>query len=187
MMSAVELRAGITFIQNQKLYKVLQADHHKPGKGNTVMRLKLKDLRSGAITETTMHPDVKLEQAIIETKSVQYLYLQDQTAVFMDLETYEQYEVATKLIQVELPYLVENMTVKIDFYNTEVVGITLPTTVTLTVTETQPAIKGATVSGSGKPATLNTGLVVTVPDFVNVGDQLEINTQDGSYVKRVNK
>ena len=86
-----------------------------------------------------------------------------------------------------MPYLVENMTVKIDFYNTEVVGITLPMTVTLTVTETQPAIKGATVSGSGKPATLNTGLVVTVPDFVNVGDQLEINTQDGSYVKRVNK
>lgn len=91
------------------------------------------------------------------------------------------------LISAETPYLEENMAVKIDFYGEEVVGISLPTSVTLEVTETQPAIKGATVSGSGKPATLNTGLVVTVPDFVNVGDKLEINTQDGSYIKRANK
>lgn len=187
MISAVDLRAGMTFIQNNKLIKVMSADHHKPGKGNTVMRLKLKDLRSGAITETTMHPDVKLEPAIIETKAAQYLYSQDQTAVFMDLETYEQYEVSLDLISAETPYLEENMAVKIDFYGEEVVGISLPTSVTLEVTETQPAIKGATVSGSGKPATLNTGLVVTVPDFVNVGDKLEINTQDGSYIKRANK
>ncbi|NVY96370.1 elongation factor P [Lactobacillus sp. DCY120] len=187
MISAVELRAGMTFVQNDKLIKVVQADHHKPGKGNTVMRLKLKNLRTGAITDTTMHPDVKLERAIIETKDVQYLYSQDTSAVFMDLKNYEQYEVPTELIQNEMLYLVENMNVKIDFYGNEVVGISLPTTVVLEVTETQPSIKGATVSGSGKPATLNTGLVVNVPDFINVGDKLEVNTQDGSYVKRASK
>lgn len=187
MISAVDLRAGMTFIQNNKLIKVMSADHHKPGKGNTVMRLKLKDLRTGAITDATMHPDVKLEQAIIDTKDVQYLYTQDQAAVFMDLETYEQYEVPLDLISYETKFLEENMNVKIDFYGSEVVGISLPTTVTLEVTDTQPSIKGATVSGSGKPATMNTGLVVSVPDFINVGDKLEINTQDGSYVKRANK
>ncbi|MBA1394561.1 elongation factor P, partial [Lactobacillus sp. XV13L] len=143
MISAVDLRAGMTFVQDNKLIKVMSADHHKPGKGNTVMRLKLKDLRTGAITDTTMHPDVKLEQAIIDTKNVQYLYTQDQTAVFMDLESYEQYEVPLDLISDEAKFLEENMTVKIDFYGDEVVGITLPTTVTLEVTDTQPSIKGA--------------------------------------------
>lgn len=187
MISAVDLRAGMTFIKNNKLIKVISADHHKPGKGNTVMRLKLKDLRSGAITEITMHPDVKLEPAVIDTKEAQYLYSQDKTAIFMDLGTYEQYEVPLNLISAEMPYLAENMDVKIDFYYKEVIGISLPTSVILEVIETQPAIKGATVSGSGKPATLNTGLVLTVPDFVNVGNKLEINTQDGSYIKRVNK
>ncbi|UQS81939.1 elongation factor P [Bombilactobacillus folatiphilus] len=187
MIDAVSLRAGMTFVQDGKLIKVMSADHHKPGKGNTVMRLKLKDMRTGAIIDKTMHPDVKLEPAIIETKAVQYLYTQDNTAVFMDLETYDQYEVPLEIIAQEMNYLMENMEVKIDFYGTEVVGITLPTTVVLTVTETQPLIKGATAAGSNKPATMNTGLVVSVPDFIDVGERLEINTQDGSYVKRAAK
>lgn len=187
MIEAVSLRAGMTFIQDGKLIKVMKADHHKPGKGNTVMRLKLKDLRSGSIVDTTMHPDVKLEQAVIDTKAAQYLYTQDDVAVFMDLETYDQYEVPLAIISQEMKFLMENMEVKIDFYGSEVVGISLPTTVVLTVTDTQPLIKGATAAGSNKPATMNTGLVVAVPDFINVGEKLEINTQDGSYVKRANK
>lgn len=105
-------------------------------------------------------------------------------AVFMDLETYEQYEIPVSVIEHELNYLLDNMEVSIQFYDTEVVGVSLPSSVVLTVAETQPSIKGATVSGSGKPATMETGLVVNVPDFIEVGDKLEINTSEGNYMKR---
>ncbi|KRK71225.1 translation elongation factor P [Latilactobacillus sakei subsp. sakei DSM 20017 = JCM 1157] len=187
MIEAVKLRAGMTFEQDGKLIKVLEANHHKPGKGNTVMRVKLRDLRTGSIVETTMRPEVKVEQAMIDTKDVQYLYTQDNVAFFMDLETYEQYEIQTSAIEAELKYLLENMNCKIQFFGSEVIGVTLPTTVNLRVVETQPSIKGATVTGSGKPATMETGLVVSVPDFISADEILEINTQEGTYVKRAAK
>lgn len=184
MIAASNLKAGMTFEQDGKLIKVMEASHHKPGKGNTVMRMKLKDVRTGSTTDTTMRPDEKVKKAHIDTKPVQYLYSQDDMAIFMDLETYEQYEVPTALIEEELKYLLENMEVKIQFYGEEVIGLTLPTTVILRVAETQPSIKGATVTGSGKPATMETGLVVNVPDFVEADELLEINTAEGTYLKR---
>ena len=184
MIAASDLKAGMTFEQDGKLIKVMEASHHKPGKGNTVMRMKLKDVRTGSTTDTTMRPDEKVKKAHIDTKPVQYLYSQDDMAIFMDLETYEQYEVPTALIEEELKYLLENMEVKIKFYGEEVIGLTLPTTVILRVAETQPSIKGATVTGSGKPATMETGLVVNVPDFVEADELLEINTAEGTYLKR---
>ena len=184
MIAASDLKAGMTFEQDGKLIKVMEASHHKPGKGNTVMRMKLKDVRTGSTTDTTMRPDEKVKKAHIDTKPVQYLYSQDDMAIFMDLETYEQYEVPTALIEEELKYLLENMEVKIQFYGEEVIGLTLPTTVILRVAETQPSIKGATVTGSGKPATMETGLVVNVPDFVESDELLEINTAEGTYLKR---
>ena len=184
MIAASDLKAGMTFEQDGKLIKVMEASHHKPGKGNTVMRIKLKDVRTGSTTDTTMRPDEKVKKAHIDTKPVQYLYSQDDMAIFMDLETYEQYEVPTALIEEELKYLLENMEVKIQFYGEEVIGLTLPTTVILRVAETQPSIKGATVTGSGKPATMETGLVVNVPDFVEADELLEINTAEGTYLKR---
>lgn len=184
MISVGDLRSGMTFEKDGKLIKVLDASHHKPGKGNTVMRLKLRDVRSGSTTDTTMRPEEKVKKAHIDSKSVQYLYLQDDMAVFMDLSTYEQYEIPSTIIEAELSYLLDNMEVTIQFYGDEVIGVSLPTTVVLRVEETQPSIKGATVSGSGKPAKMETGLVVNVPDFIEVGELLEINTQEGSYVKR---
>ena len=184
MIAASDLKAGMTFEQDGKLIKVMEASHHKPGKGNTVMRMKLKDVRTGSTTDTTMRPDEKVKKAHIDTKPVQYLYSQDDMAIFMDLETYEQYEVPTALIEEELKYLLENMEVKIQFYGEEVIGLTLPTTVILRVAETQPSITGATVTGSGKPATMETGLVVNVPDFVEADELLEINTAEGTYLKR---
>lgn len=187
MISVSDLRAGMTFEQDGKLIRVMDANHHKPGKGNTVMRMKLKDVRTGATTDTTMRPDDKVKKAFLETKPVQYLYSQDNMAIFMDLETYEQYEIPTSVIEDELKYILENMEVKIQFFGDEVIGVTLPTTVILTVKETQPSIKGATVSGSGKPAIMETGLVVNVPDFIEEGELLEINTQEGTYLKRASK
>ena len=171
MISASDLRAGMTFIQDGKLIKVLEASHHKPGKGNTVMRMKLRDVRTGSTYDTTFRPEEKFEKAMMETKAVQYLYSQD--------------DVAT--IESEMKYILENMEVKIQFYGDEVIGLTPPTPVVLKVVETQPSIKGATVTGSGKPATMETGLVVNVPDFIEEGEMLEINTAEGTYQKRANK
>lgn len=187
MISAVDLRAGMTFVQDGKLIRVLEASHHKPGKGNTVMRMKLRDVRSGATYDTTFRPDEKFERAYLETKEVQYLYSMGDVATFMDLETYEQYEIQTSTIENELKYLLENMEAKIQFYGSEVIGVELPTTVVLTVAETQPSIKGSTVTGSGKPATMETGLVVNVPDFIETGEALEINTSEGTYMRRAQK
>ncbi|OIM96654.1 elongation factor P [Pediococcus acidilactici] len=171
-------------MKDGKLIKVLETNHHKPGKGNTVMQMKLYDVRSGATVQTTMRPTEKVEQAIVDTKEAQYLYRQDDTAIFMDTETYEQYELPISSIEQEMKYLLENTEVKINFYGDEVIGITLPTTVELKVVETSPSIKGATVTGSGKPATMETGLVVNVPDFVQEGETLIINTEKGTYTKR---
>lgn len=184
MVEAINLKAGMTFIKDGKLIKVLETNHHKPGKGNTVMQMKLYDVRSGATVQTTMRPTEKVEQAIVDTKEAQYLYRQDDTAIFMDTKTYEQYELPISSIEQEMKYLLENTEVKINFYGDEVIGITLPTTVELKVVETSPSIKGATVTGSGKPATMETGLVVNVPDFVQEGETLIINTEKGTYTKR---
>lgn len=187
MIAISDLKSGMTFEQDGKLIRVMEASHHKPGKGNTVMRMKLKDVRTGSTTDTTMRPDDKVKKAYIEGKDVQYLYAQDDMANFMDLETYEQYEIPTSVIEDELKFMLENMEVKIQFYGTEVIGITLPSTVILEVKETQPSIKGATVSGSGKPAIMETGVVVNVPDFIEAGEKLEINTQECTYLKRISK
>ena len=126
----------------------------------------------------------KFEQAIIETRAAQYLYKMDDTAYFMDTESYEQYEIPVVNVEQELLTSLKTLKLKIQFYGTEVIGVTAPTTVELTVTDTQPSIKGATVTGSGKPATLETGLVVNVPDFIEMVKKLVINTQEGTYVSR---
>ena len=175
----------MTFLTKEgKMVKVLETSRHKPGKSNTIMRMKLRDVRSGSTFDTSYRPEEKFEQAIIETVPAQYLYQMDDTAYFMNTETYDQYEIPVANVQEELKFILENSEVKIQFYGTEVIGVQVPTTVELTVTETQPSIKGATVTGSGKPATLETGLVVNVPDFIEAGQKLVINTVEGTYVSR---
>ncbi|MBP2623992.1 elongation factor P [Streptococcus oricebi] len=185
MVDASKLKAGMTFeTPDGKLLRVLEANHHKPGKGNTVMRMKLRDVRTGSTFDTTYRPEEKFDQAIIESRVATYLYQMDDTAYFMDTESFDQYEIPTANVAEELKFILENSEVKIQFYGDEVIGVTVPTTVELTVTDTQPSIKGATVTGSGKPATLETGLVVNVPDFIEIGQKLVINTQEGTYVSR---
>lgn len=185
MIEAINLKTGMIFEKDGKLIKVLETNHHKPGKGNTVMQMKLNDVRSGAIVQTTMRPTEKVELAIVDKKTAQYLYRQDDVAYFMDMETYEQYEVQVKTIKTEFNYLVPNLEVQLNFCQGELIGIDLPTTVDLKVAETEPNIKGATAASGGKPATMETGLVVTVPDFIEKGELLTINTTDGTYKQRV--
>lgn len=184
MVEAINLKKGMIFEMNGKPIKVLEANHHKPGKGNTVMQMKLNDVRTGAIVQTTMRPSEKVELAIVDKKNAQYLYGEGDLEVFMDMDTYEQYELTKEQLANEEKYLMPNMEVQLDFCKNELIGIELPTTVEMKVTETEPTIKGATAASGGKPATMETGLVVTVPDFINVGDTLVINTTTGEYKAR---
>ncbi|MCD5451059.1 elongation factor P [Lactobacillus delbrueckii] len=184
MISVNEFKNGLTIEYNNDLWRIVEFQHVKPGKGSAFVRSKLKSLRTGAVQEYTFRSTAKVETADIQTRQMQYLYNDGSSYVFMDTETYEQLEVSNAQIDQEAKYLKENMIVNIISHNGETLGLDLPNTVDLKVVETEPGIRGDTSSGGGKPATMETGLVVTVPFFINVGDVLTINTSDGSYVSR---
>ena len=184
MISVNEFKNGLTIEYNNDLWRIVEFQHVKPGKGGAFVRSKLKSLRTGAVQEYTFRSTAKVETADIQTRQMQYLYNDGSSYVFMDTATYEQLEVPNAQIDQEAKYLKENMIVNIISHNGETLGLDLPNTVDLEVVETEPGIRGDTSSGGGKQATMETGLVVTVPFFINVGDVLTINTSDGSYVSR---
>ena len=184
MISAGDFRNGITFELDGNVVQVIEFQHVKPGKGAAFVRTKYKNVITGAVVERSFNPTDKYPTAYIERKDMQYLYEDGGLYYFMDMETYEQYEISDEQLTEEKKYLVENMQVQMDFVGSELVGIELPTTVVLTVEHTEPMIKGATIDGGGKPATMSTGLVVNVPAFIKNGDQIIVNTMDGSYKSR---
>ncbi|GAA3639241.1 elongation factor P [Lactobacillus hamsteri] len=184
-MQAINLKKGMVFNQEGKLIRVLKANHHKPGKGNTVMQMDLRDVKSGAVVHKTMRPTEKIDLVELTKKTAQYLYGEGDVYTFMDTDTYEQYEVSKDQLGNDVQYLIPNINVSLEFTDEgKLIGIELPSTVVLTVKETQPGIKGATVAGGGKPATMETGLVVQVPDFINEGEKLVIGTDEGDYKGR---
>jgi elongation factor P len=184
MISVNEFKNGLTIEVAGELWRVVEFQHVKPGKGSAFVRSKLKNLRTGAVQEKTFRAGEKVEQAQISNRKMQYLYADGTNYVFMDTTTYEQLELPEEKIKEQLSYLKENMVVNIIMHENETLGIDLPNTVDLKVAETEPGIKGDTSSGGSKPAKMETGLIVQVPFFVNQGDVLTINTQDGSYVSR---
>lgn len=184
MISVNDFKNGLTIEVDGELWRVIEFLHVKPGKGGAFVRSKLKNLRTGAVQEKTFRGGEKVEKAQIDNKKMQYLYDSGDAHVFMDMDTYEQIEIPGERLKEELNYLLENMEVNIMMYGSEVLGVDLPNTVELEVKETEPGIKGDTASGGSKPATMETGLVVQVPFFINEGDKLVINTADGSYVSR---
>lgn len=184
MISVNDFRTGLTIVTDGDIWRVIDFQHVKPGKGAAFVRSKLRNLRNGNIQEKTFRAGEKVERAQIDNKAMQYLYANGDMHVFMDTTTYEQVELPTSRIEHELQFLKENMEVHLIMYQGETLGIELPNTVELEVVETEPGIRGDTASGGSKPAKLETGLVVQVPFFVNVGDKLIINTDDGSYVSR---
>jgi elongation factor P len=184
MISVNEFRTGLTIEFEGDIWRVLDFQHVKPGKGAAFVRSKLRNLRTGNINEKTFRAGEKVTRAQIDNKRMQYLYANGDDHVFMDNNSYEQIELAGSQIQDELKFLKENMEVHIIQFKDEILGVELPVTVELEVTETEPGIKGDTASGGSKPATLETGLVVQVPFFVNVGDKLIINTEESEYVSR---
>lgn len=179
-----DLKNGLTIEYSNSIWRVLDFQHVKPGKGGAFVRSKLKNLRTGAVNEVTFRPGDKFEQADITTRPMSYLYAENDGRVFMDVESYEQINIPDEYLKNALKFMLEGMEVKITMFGNEVLGAELPSTVQLKVTETQPGIKGATATGSGKPATVETGATITVPDFVNEGETIIVNSEDGSYKGR---
>lgn len=184
MISVNDFRTGLTIEVDNGIWQVIDFQHVKPGKGAAFVRSKLRNLRTGAIQEKTFRAGEKVAKAHIENRKMQYLYASGDSHVFMDTETYDQVELPASSIENELKYLKENMEVHIMSFQSETLGVALPNTVVLEVTETEPGIKGDTASGGTKPAILETGLSVQVPFFINQGDKLIINTSEASYVSR---
>ncbi|MEK4486442.1 elongation factor P [Psychrobacillus sp. FSL H8-0484] len=184
MISVNDFKTGLTILVDGVLYRVLDFQHVKPGKGAAFVRSKLRNLRNGSVNEKTFRAGEKVEKAQIDNRKMQYLYASGDQHVFMDTDSYEQIELSEKQLEYELKFLRENMEIQVIQYQGETLGVELPKSVELEVTETEPGIKGDTSGGGSKTATLETGVVVTVPLFINVGDKLIINTDEGSYVSR---
>lgn len=184
MISVNDFKTGLTIEVDNDIWQVIEFQHVKPGKGAAFVRSKLRNLRNGNIQEKTFRGGEKVEKAHIENNKMQYLYASGDAHAFMDTSSYEQIEIPESQIKDQLKFIKENMEVSVVTYRGEIIGVDLPNNVELTVTETEPGIKGDTASGGSKPATLETGHIVQVPFFVNEGDVLVINTADGKYVSR---
>ncbi len=184
MISTNEFRVGSTIELEGSVWQVMEFQHVKPGKGAAFVRTKLRNLKNGNIQEKTFRAGEKVPRAHVETRQMQFLYESGGEYTFMDNETYEQITLSKEQLKDEVFFLLENMNVNIVTYQGETIGVQLPTTVELTVVETDPGIRGDTVSGGSKPAKMETGLVVQVPLFVNPGDRLVIDTRTKEYVSR---
>ena len=182
--STNDLKNGMSLDLPEGLFSVVEFQHVKPGKGGAFVRTKLKNVRSGAVIERTYRADEKLEQAIIEKRDMQFLYRDGADFVFMDTTSYEQMTASPASLGDAPNFLKEGDAANLQMYNGEIVGVDLPAAVELSVTETEPGMQGDRVSGARKPATLQTGLVVQVPLFVNIGDVLKVDTRSGEYLTR---
>ena len=182
--STNDLRNGMTLNLPEGLFNVIEFQHVKPGKGGAFVRTKLKNQRTGAVIERTYRADEKLEQAIIDKREMQFLYRDAGDYVFMETTSYEQLQVETGLLGDAANYLKEGDDAVIQFFGEEIVGVELPAAVELTVAETEPGLQGDRVSGARKPATLETGLVIQVPLFVNPGEKVKVDTRTAEYLTR---
>lgn len=185
MVFAGDFRNGTTFEMDSNVYKVVEFQHVKPGKGAAFVRTKLKNVITGQTIEKTFNPTEKVEEAQITIQEMQYLYNDGESYTFMDNTTYEQVELTKTQIEDTLPYLIDNMNVKVLSYKGNVFGVEPPMFVELEVTYTEPGIKGATSTGQTKPCTVETGANFNVPIFVEIGDKIRIDTRTGSYMERV--
>lgn len=180
-----DLKNGITLELDNGLFQVVEFQHVKPGKGSAFVRSKLRNLRTGNILERTFNAGIRVEQALLDKKDMQFLYRDGDEYVFMDTESYEQMNVAPLALGDAADYLVEQAIALIAFYNDEIVTVEIPAAVELLVSETDPGLQGDRVSGAKKPATLETGKVVQVPLHINIGDRLRVDTRTGEYIARV--
>ncbi len=182
--STNDLKRGMSLNLPEGLFQVVDFQHVKPGKGGAFVRTTLRNMRNGAQADRTFRADEKLEQAIIDKRDMQFLYRDGDDYVFMDNESYDQLNVTPAALADAASYIVDGSSVTLQMFGDEIVGSDLPAAVELTVTETEPGVQGDRVSGARKPATLQTGLVLQVPLFVNPGDRIKVDTRSGDYITR---
>ena len=185
MISTSDFRTGLTIELDDDAYQVIDFQHVKPGKGAAFVRAKVKNIKTGQVLEKTFRAGEKMPQARIARKDMEFLYEDGLFYHFMDSETYEQTAIDKEVVEEIEPFLKENMEIQVSFYGTEVVNVELPNTVDLKVVQTTPDVRGDTASGGGKPATLETGAVISVPFFIKIGDVVKVNTSSGEYITRV--
>ena len=185
MVQATQLRPGMIIIHEGGLFRVTAVHHLTPGNKCGFMQTKMKNLKTGIGTEYKFRSEDRVDQAILDNRQMQYLYAEGDLHTFMDTETYEQITLPAEDIGDLLSYLLPNSVVGIEFHDSKPVGINPPSTVDLEVVDTEPSMKGATASASYKPAKLETGVIVQVPPFVQVGDKVRVDPTDGSYQERV--
>ncbi len=179
-----DIKNGMTIIINGNLCLIQEFQHVKPGKGPAFVRIKLKNLKTGSIVEETFNTNIKIEKAHIDKLIMQYLYSAGANYVFMNTETYEQVEIPISRLTEEKKYLKENMEIQIDYYQGEIIGVTLPEKVEYEIIETEIAVKGNTTSNAMKDAKIETGLIVKVPMFIASGEKIIVSTKDGKYSSR---
>ena len=182
--STNDLRNGMALDLPEGLFTVVEFQHVKPGKGGAFVRTKLKSVDSGAVVDKTFRAGEKFPRVYTEVKNMQYLYDSGDEVVFMDESTYEQLALPHASLEAELPYMQPSSTMQLLFVGGKPSGVQLPGSIELAVTDTEPGVKGDTVSNVTKPATLETGAVVQVPLFVNVGDRVKVDPRDGRYISR---
>lgn len=185
MISTGDLKRGMTIDLDGDLQNILEYHHIKIGRGSAQVRIKMRNVKTGSIVERTYQAGEKFRRAIVDRKTVQYLYHEDGMYTFMDTETYEQTTLSADQLGDIVNYLTDGQTLDLLTYQDQPIGAELPASVELAITQTDPGYRGDTATGGNKPATLETGLVVTVPLFVNEGDRIRVDTRTGQYIERV--
>jgi elongation factor P len=185
MISTNDLKNGMTLDLPEGLFQVVEFQHVKPGKGGAFVRTKLRNVRAGTTVERTFRADEKVEQAVIDKREMQYLYADGDDMVFMDTTSYDQMNVPPMALGDAAGFLLEGNNAVLQMYKDEIVGVDLPAAVEMEVTYTEPGLQGDRSSAGRKPATVQTGLTVQVPLFVNTGDRIKVDTRSGDYITRV--
>ena len=184
MVSATQLRPGMVVKFNNELYSIFSVNHRTPGNLRGFVQVRMRSLRSGSMTEHRFSSEDRVEKALLEEHAFEYLYDDGDYYYFMNIETFEQTHLMKDLLGDATQYLIPQLMVKVEFYEGKAMSVELPATVDLTVLETEPGMKGATVSNVTKPAKLETGLVVQVPSFITEGEKIRVNTAEGTYQER---
>ena len=184
-LQATRLRKGNLIKVGNDLFRILELHHLTPGNKRAHIQVRMRNIRTGTLADQKFRAEEDVERATLDEREMQYLYSDGDNFYFMDTATYEQIHISAEALGDSKDYLVPEMTIRVEFYDVEPVGIELPPTVDLEVKNTVPGIKGATASAQVKPATLETGLVISVPSFVNEGDKVRVNTETGEYQSRV--
>ena len=185
MIQATQLRRGHIINHNGELFRVVEFLHLTPGKGRGMVQTKLKNLRSGAISDHKFRSDDSVDKAVLDQREMEYLYSEGGAHYFMDTESYEQIHFTSEVLGEAMRYLIANAKIAVEFYEESPIGIELPKTVDLKIVETEPGLPSATATNVLKPATTETGLVVGVPHFISAGEKIRVDTTEGKYLERV--